>query len=103
MKNQPVTNDSIFTINWAAADPRSVQASLCGNGNPRVIWWDLNQRFHRVLRPKSTLEEIMFGFHTRHHSITIFFMKFRSDVRKVAAVIRSHGIFEGIKAGASLE
>lgn len=103
MENQRITNDTIFTINWAEADPRSVRVSLSKKISCRVIWWNMNLRVNRALSPKSTLEEIMFGFHSRHHSVTIRLMKFRSDMREVAAVIRSRGIVEGIKAGASLK
>ena len=102
MKNMTITNSTIFTINWAERDRRSVKASLNGKGDGRVLWWEINQRIHRLVRPTATLEEIMFSFHSRHHAITLFFLKFRSDVDQVAAAIRSEGMVAGIRAAASL-
>lgn len=101
MTNRTITNQTIFTSNWAKTDRRSLHASLSGRGDWRTIWWQMNLHVDHVLRPTATLEETMFGFHSRHHAITFFFLKLRSDVNKVASVIRTHGIVEGIRTATS--
>jgi len=100
MKTRAITNKTISTINWADQDSRSVKASLNGKGNGRVLWWEINQRIHRLVRPTATLEEIMFSFHSRHHAITLFILSFEMEVKRVAAVIRSEGVVAGIRNAA---
>lgn len=102
MANRTITNQTIFTTNWAKTDRRSVHASLSGRGDWRTNWWQIHLRIHHMLHPTETLEETMFGFHTRHHAITFFFAKVRLDVDKVASVIRTHGIVEGIRTATTL-
>lgn len=97
MKTRAITNETIFTINWADQDPRSVKASLNGKGDGRVLWWEINQRIHRLVRPTAILEEIMFSFHSRHHAITLFILNFKIEVNRVAAIIRSEGVVAGIR------
>jgi hypothetical protein len=101
MKNGTITNKTIFTTNWAATDRRSVKASLAGKGDHRVLWWKINQRIHRLVRPAATLEEIMFSFHGRHHAISLFFLQYLADVKKVAGVIQSKGLAAGFRSAAS--
>lgn len=103
MTNRTITNQTIFSTNWAKTDRRSVHAGLSGRGDCRVIWWQLNCRMQQMLRPTVTLEEMMFTFHSRHHSITFFFLKLRLDVNEVAAVIQTHGIVAAIRTAASLD
>jgi hypothetical protein len=102
MKNRDITNETIFTTNWAEGDRRSVKAALAGKGDARALWWEINRCIHQLFCPNATLEELMFSFHSRHHAITLFFLKFRSDVDQVAAAIRSKGMVAGIRAAASL-
>lgn len=97
MKNRTITNKTIFTINWAEGDRRSVKASLIGNGDGRVLWWEINQRLHKLFRHNATLEGIMFSFHSRHHAFTLFSLKYWTDVLKVTTAIRSHGFMAGIR------
>jgi len=103
MQNRTITNNTIFTTNWAETDRRSVKASLSRKGDGRVLWWEINQRIHRLFRPTVALEEIMFSFHSRHHAITLFFLKFRSDVNQVATAIRSDGMLAGVRTAVSLD
>lgn len=103
MRNRTITNKTIFTINWADGDRRSVKASLAGRGDGRTLWWEINRRLRKLLRPDATMEEIMFSFHSRHHAITLFLLKFRSDVNQVAAAIRSDGMAAGIRVAAPLD
>lgn len=100
MKTRAITNETIFTINWAEQDLRSVKASLNGKGDSRTLWWEINQRIHRLVRPTATLEEIMFSFHSRHHAITIFILNFKIEVDRVTAIIRSEGVVAGIRNAA---
>jgi hypothetical protein len=101
MKNRTITNQTIFTTNWAETDRRSVKASLAGRGDYRVLWWKIHLRIHQLLRPVATVEEIMFSFHLRHHAISLFSLQFEADVKKVAAVIRSDGLAAGIRSALS--
>ena len=43
-----ITNETIFTLDWSANDPRSVKAYLTGRGDGRTLWWLLN---HHVRNP----------------------------------------------------
>ncbi|WP_312164995.1 hypothetical protein [Massilia timonae] len=97
MKTSMITNKNIFTTNWAQGDRRSVKASLVEHSNSRVLWWEINRRLHKLLRHDATLEEIMFSFHSRHHALTLFSLKYWADVQKVTATIRSHGFLAGIR------
>lgn len=96
-----ITNENIFTTNWAEGDPRSVAASLAEKRDYRVLWWGINQHIHKLIRPAATLEEIMFSFHARHHAISLFFLQFQADVEEVAAVIQSEGLAAGIQSAVS--
>lgn len=102
MKTSMISNDTIFTINWAEQDPRSVKASLNGRGDGRALWWKINQRIHELVHPKKTLEEIMFSFHARHHAVTLFIFDFKLEVNRVAEIIRSEGLVAGIRNAASV-
>lgn len=97
MNTKEITNQTIFTIDWAKEDPRSVKAYLAGKGDGRVPWWNVNRLAHRLFRPQATLEEIMFHFHSRHHALTLFSLKYWADVQKVTTAIRSHGFMAGIR------
>lgn len=100
MNTKMISNEAIFTTNWAEQDPRSVKASLNGKGDSRVLWWRINQRMHQLISPKKTLEEIMFSFHSRHHAITLFILAFRFEANQIAAIIRSEGFVAGIRNAA---
>lgn len=102
MNTKEITNRTIFTINWAKDDRRSVNAYLAGNGDSRVLWWHINRLAHQFLRPKASLEMIMFYFHSRHHAMTLLNLKYWADVKKVATVIHSRGILAGIRSAVSL-
>lgn len=100
MNTKAITNETIIAINWADQDPRSVKASLNGKGDGRVLWWEINQRIQRLVRPTATLEGIMFSFHSRHHAITLFILSFKIEVNRIAAIIRSEGVVVGIRNAA---
>lgn len=97
MKIWTISNETIFTTNWAEQDPRSVKASLNGKGDGRVLWWNINQRIHKLVSRQKTLEEIVFSFHSRHHAITHFVLNYRLEVNRVATIIRSDGLAAGIR------
>lgn len=97
MKTWTISNETIFTTNWTEQDPRSVKASLNGKGDGRVLWWNINQRIHKLVSRQKTLEEIMFSFHSRHHALTRFALNYRLEVNRVATIIRSEGLAAGIR------
>lgn len=97
MKKKSITNETIFTMNWAEHDPRSVKASLNGKSDARVLWWKINQRIHRLICPQETLEAISHSFHARHHKITLLILAFRFDARQIAATVRAKGLVAGIR------
>ena len=97
MKTESITNETIYTINWAEQDPRSVKASLNGKGDSRVLWWKIYQCIHQQISPQKTLEEITLSFHAHHSAITRFILAFRLDVSQITAVIRSKGVVAGIR------
>ncbi|SFB38700.1 Nuclease-related domain-containing protein [Collimonas sp. OK607] len=61
---------SVWMTDVSAMDRRSVKAQLAGRGDYRVAWWELNCLIHRLLKPRASLEHVMYAFHTRHHVIT---------------------------------
>lgn len=97
MNTKEITNQTIFTTDWAKGDRRSVKAYLAGNGDSRVLWWNISRLAHRLFWPKASLAQIMFCFHSRHHAITLLSLKYRADVQEVAKVIQSRGIVAGIR------
>lgn len=101
MSTDKVTNLTIFITDWAKEDPRSVKAYLNGKGDGRVLWWNINRWIHQHSRPKASLEKIMFCFHSRHQTITLFNLEYRAYVQAVAKAIRSEGIVAGIRLALS--
>jgi hypothetical protein len=102
MNTEEITNQTIFKIDWAKADRRSVKAYLAGNGDGRVLWWNINCLAHQLVRSKASLEKIMFSFHSRHHAVTLLTLKCRADVQEVAKIIQSKGVVAGIRRAVSL-
>ena len=97
MDTKEITNLTIFTTDWAKGDRRSVSAYLAGDGDGRVLWWNINRMTHQIFQPTAPLEKIMFSFHRRHHVLTLLSLKYRADVREVANIIQSKGIVAGIR------
>jgi hypothetical protein len=97
MKTNAISNETIFTTNWADQDPRSVKASLNGRGDGRALWWKINRRIHQFMLPQKTSEDIIFSFHSRHHTVTLFIQNYKIEVARVAAIIRSEGFISGIR------
>ena len=100
MKTKTISNETIFTTNWAEQDPRSAKASLNGKGDGRVLWWKINQWICKLVSRQKTLEEIMFSFHSRHHALTRFVLNYRLEVNRVATIIHSKGLAAGIRDAA---
>ena len=92
-----ITNETIFTLDWSANDPRSVKAYLTGKGDGRTLWWILNHHVHKLIWQADTLEAVMYSFHTRHHRITFATLGYVSNVQTVAQVVRDHGLLAGIR------
>jgi hypothetical protein len=101
MNIKEITNQTIFTTDWAKGDRRSVKAYLAGNGDGRVLWWNINRLTHQLFRPTASLAKIMFCFHSRHHVMTLLSLKYQADVQEVAKVIQSKGVMAGIRRGVS--
>lgn len=102
MNTKEITNQTIFTTDWVKGDRRSVKAYLAGNGDGRVLWWNINHLTHQLFRPTASLAKIMFCFHSRHHVITLLSLKYQADVQEAAEVIQSKGVMAGIRRGVSL-
>lgn len=100
MKIKTISNETIFTTNWAEQDSRSAKASLNGKGDGRMLWWNINQCIHKLVSRQKTLEEIMFSFHSRHHALTRFVLNYRLEVNRVATIIRSEGLAAGVRNAA---
>lgn len=96
MSTDKVTNLTIFTTDWAKEDRRSVKAYLNGEGDSRVLWWHVNRFIHQHFRPKASLEKIMFCFHSRHQTLTLFNLAYQAYVQEVAKAIQSEGVVAGI-------
>ena len=102
MSTDKVTNLSIFTTDWAKEDRRSVKAYLNGKGDGRVLWWHINRLIHQHSRPKTSLEKIMFCFHSRHQRLTLFNLEYRAYLQEVAKAIESEGVVAGIRLAIAL-
>jgi hypothetical protein len=92
MKIDQITNETIFTIDWAKDDPRSVKAYLDGRGDGRTLWWRINHAIHRSIQPGASMEDVMYSFHSRHGKTPLFFLKLRLDVKDAAVAICSRVI-----------
>lgn len=88
MRTEMITNETIFTTNWAKHDRRSVKACLTGRADSRILWWKLSFAIHLLLRPKASLEEVMLSFHSRHHALTLISMTFLRDIGTIADLFR---------------
>ena len=97
MSTDKVTNQTIFTTDWAKEDRRSVKAYLNGKSDGRVLWWNINRWVHQHFRSKASLEKIMFCFHSRHQILTLLNLEYRADVQEVAKKIQSEGVVAGIR------
>jgi hypothetical protein len=89
MKIDQITNETIFTIDWAKDDPRSVKAYLAGRGDGRTLWWRINHAIHRVIYPGTPLEDIMYAFHSRHGRTTLLLLKLHHAAKDTAVAICS--------------
>lgn len=92
MKIDQITNETIFTVDWAKDDPRSVKAYLTGRGDGRTLWWRINHAIHRVIHPGARLEDVMYSFHSRHGRTTLFFLKLRLDAKDAAVAVCSRAM-----------
>lgn len=97
MTTELITNETIFTTDWTSGDKRSVKAYLAGTGDRRVLWWKLNYALHRLLRPKTSMEEAMYSFHCRHHALTRFAWIFQWDVELISEIMISQGAVAGMR------
>lgn len=86
-----------WATNVSFMDPRSVQAHLSGRGDFRVMWWKLNCYIHRLMKPKTTLEQMMFSFHSRHHAMALFCLQMQHDYWQLFKMIKQHGLMAGIR------
>lgn len=102
MRTEMITNETIFSTEWAKDDRRSVKACLTGRADSRILWWELNCAIHRLLRPKASLEEVMLSYHSRHHAITLNSMTFLRVIGIIADVIISHGPIAGARQAIAL-
>lgn len=101
MSTDNVTNITIFSIDWAKEDRRSVKAYLNGKNDGRVLWWKINRWIHQHLSPNASLEKIMFCFHSRQHNLTLLKLEYRAYVQEVAKAIQYEGAVAGIQLAIS--
>lgn len=101
MSTDNVTNITIFSIDWAKEDRRSVRAYLNGKDDGRVLWWKINRWIHQHLSPNASLEKIMFCFHSRQHNLTLLKLEYRAYVQEVAKAIQYEGAAAGIQLAIS--
>ncbi|WP_371766083.1 hypothetical protein [Massilia sp.] len=62
---------SIWGIDVARSDARSVGAWLDGRGDMRVAWWTFYSCVYIAVVPGTDLERTMYSFHRMHHAITL--------------------------------
>lgn len=101
MSTDNVKNITIFSIDWAKEDRRSVKAYLNGKDDGRILWWMINRWIHQHLSPNASLENIMFCFHSRQHNLTLLKLEFRAYVQEVAEAIQYEGAVAGIQLAMS--
>jgi hypothetical protein len=88
---------SVWMTDVSAMDRRSVKAQLAGRGDYRVAWWELNCLIHRLLKPRASLELMMYAFHARHHAITIAKLELANDFWCTVRTVRQHGPIAGLR------
>ncbi|SFB21475.1 hypothetical protein SAMN04515620_12665 [Collimonas sp. OK607] len=92
-----VSARGVWMTDVSAMDRRSVKAQLAGRGDHRAAWWDLNCLIHRLLKPRASLEHVMYAFHTRHHAITIAKLELADDFWCTVRIIKQHGPIAGLR------
>lgn len=83
---------SVWGVDVACSDRRSVRASLSGAGGFRAVWWNVFSAAYMAIVADATLERAMFAFHRFHHSATLSRLRFARSVTITANDIRNNGI-----------
>jgi hypothetical protein len=87
----------VWMTDVSAMDRRSVKAQLADRGGYRVAWWELNCLIHRLLKPRASLEHMMFAFHARHHAITIARLELVDDFWCIFRAVKRDGFIAGLR------
>lgn len=87
---------SVWMTDVSGSDRRSVKAQLAGRGDYRVAWWEFNCLLHRLFKPRATLEQMMYAFHSRHHALTFKRLEVLNDYRILYQEMRQHGNIAGL-------
>ena len=91
-----IKQDCLIGRDVSKADPRSVKAYLDGRRSWRVTWWNVNRRLYELAQPSAVLEEIMYSFHKRHHSITIAWIEHWQEIAESYHLLDRHGVYKGM-------
>jgi len=87
---------SVWMTDVSGSDRRSVKSQLTGRGDYRVAWWEINCLLHRLFKPRSTLEQMMYAFHLRHHALTFKRLEVLNDYRILYQEMRQRGNIAGL-------
>lgn len=81
----------------AGSDPRSVHATLHGNGDLRATWWNLYSRVYLAIVPGANVERAMYSFHSKHHALTLGWLGYLVSVRSMTRDIQQRGVLAAVK------
>ena len=90
-----VKASKVWNQDVSGSDRRSVKAQLAGRGDYRPLWWSLNVLAHKLFNRSATMEEIMYGFHKRHHGLTLQRLEAQMDFNELQTDIANNGIASG--------
>jgi len=93
-----ISAQSVWMTDVSGSDCRSVKAQLDGRGDYRVAWWKLNCLLHRLFKPRATLEQMMYAFHSRHHALTFKRLEVLNDYRILYQAMRQQGHVAGLRS-----
>jgi hypothetical protein len=101
---RPATaSSSIWGIDVAGSDRRSVHAWLKGKGDLRTSWWNLYSRVYLVMVPDADLECAMYSFHRMHHTITLSSLGYILGVRMMRRDIQRRGVLVAVKTAVTTD
>jgi len=92
---------SIWGIDVARSDARSVGAWLDGRGDMRAAWWKFYSRVYQAVVPGADLERTMYSFHRVHHAVTFVWLSYLVSVRLMTIEIRERGLLAAVRTAAA--
>lgn len=91
---------SVWMVDAAASDRRSVKFYLGGGFSIRVAWWTIFSTVHQLFSRSGSLEAAMIRYHRIHHAVTLAVIRNVHETRALSAAITRDGVMKATCAHA---